>query len=65
MHDRLRRAEHPVVSVAPLDPDAGFVGGDNCGLAQGRYGLLAAGAEAALRPAKQVHQTALAELQAE
>ena len=65
MHHGVGRVEHPVISVAALDPDAGLVRGDHSGPAQGGHGGLATGTEAPLRALEQVHQPALAERQTE
>jgi hypothetical protein len=58
----LGAAEHPMVSVATLDANAGLVRADHLGLAQLGDGDRSTVFEAALRAAQHVHQTALADL---
>src|SRR4051812_4379279 len=63
VHHRLGRAEHPMVGVCALDPDAGFVRGDHLGLAQGRNSAPLTVLTTPLCAPQQVHQAALAEMQ--
>ena len=65
MHDRLGRAEDPVVGVRALNPDASLIRGDHLSLTKRRDGADLPLSKAPLRPAKQVHQPALAEREPE
>ena len=65
MNNRFAAAKHPVVGVASFDPHAGFIGSDDLGLAQRCDGLVALSHEGPLRTPQHVHQTALADGEAE
>lgn len=65
MDNRVGAAKYPLIGVAPLDPHAGLVGGDDLGMAQHRNGLVALGCESALRPTQHVHQATLTDGQTE
>ena len=65
VNNRTIRAKDPVICVAVFDADTGLVRADDPRLAEFRYGVIAATRELLLRPAQHVHQTALADRQAE
>lgn len=64
VNDGLVAPEHPVVGVA-LDAHPGLVRAHHTCLTQPRYGVIAATCKMRLRTAEHVHQTALADRQAE
>lgn len=63
MDNGLGRAEHPLAGIAPLDPHARFVAGDNISTAQGCEGAISPGDEDRCRALEHVHQRALAEIE--
>ena len=64
MHDRILAVEHPMIRVGPLDPHAGFVAGDNPGLAKNRFRLIGLDLEPRMGADEHVHQRAFADDQA-
>ena len=64
MHDRILAVKHPMIGVGPFDPHAGFVAGDNPGLAKNGLRLLGLDLEPRVGADKHVHQRALADDQA-
>lgn len=65
VHDGLVAPEHPVVRVAAFDAYPGFVRADDACLPQLRHGVIATTCKMRLRTAEHIHQTALADRQAE
>ena len=61
MDDGLVAAEHPLISVAALDPHAGLIRRYDLGSAKGGDCAIALERKSALRPAEHVHQAALAD----
>ena len=65
MHDRVLAMENPVIRVRPLDPNAGFVAGDDLGGANNGLRLLGLDLEPGMGADEHVHQRALAHAQPE
>ncbi len=65
MHDRVLAMENPVIRVCALDPNAGFIAGDNLGGAYNGLRLLGLDLEPGMRADEHVHQRALAHIEPE
>ncbi len=64
MHHRILAVKHPMIGVGPLDPHAGFVAGDDPGLAKNGLRLIRLDLEPRMGADEHVHERALADDQA-
>src|ERR1039457_2647759 len=64
MHHRILAVENPMIRVGPFNPHAGFVAGDNPGLANNGLRFIGLDLEARMGADEHVHQRAFANAQA-